>query len=235
MSDMATPYLNHMEANPYSLLVRITDFLIARQTYLGSVLRITPSHHIVMENILFGKQQDRLGDKWETYDLKPVSYFFPERDIAGGHLVTDSIKERLLDTFEDKIRMHDYQKKHLLDQLAKDCKLLEECNTVDYSLFLVRFPFKLDDDDGQRYIPDLSETTSPWRSGTPSSDNKWIYRAIVLDFFWAKHKIHAMAMTGLISGYNLISGKGHMSITTTPADYRERFLKMVDALFEVTV
>jgi hypothetical protein len=196
MVDMMEPYFRHMSANPFSHLVRIVDFLAPPQLYLGSLLRITPSHHIIMENILYGKELDRLGNKWETYDLKPVSYFYPERDIAGGHLASNSVKERLPDTFDDKIRMHDYQKSQLMEQLENDCQLMEECNVVDYSLFLVRFPY-MADNEGGRYIPELSDASSPWRSGTPSSDKKWIYRATVLDFFWAKHKIHAQTMTGL--------------------------------------
>jgi hypothetical protein len=233
MQEMIEPYVRHLAEQPASLLVRITDFLVPQQKTLGSILSITPSHHVVMENILFGKAQDRLSHAWETYDLKPVSYFYPERDIAGGTLASNSVKERLLDTFEDKIRMTEQQKRSLMDQLENDCRLLEACNVVDYSLFLVRFPYLVDDVAG-RDVPDLFERASAWRHGTPSTDNKWVYRAIVLDFFWAKHKIRAQTMTGLITSYNLISGQGHMSITTTPDDYRRRFLQMVDGLFLVT-
>jgi len=195
------------------------------------MLRITPAHHIIMENILYGKDEDPLAGKWETYDLKPVSYFYPERDLAGGHLASDAIKERLLDTFDDKIRVSTAQREELLDQLATDSMLLKECNVVDYSLFVVRYPAK---NAAARDVPILSAKTSPWRAGVKSSDGKWIYRAVILDFFWAKHKIHAKAMTALIRSFNLIGGKGHMSITTDAADYRKRFLKMVGTLFEVT-
>jgi hypothetical protein len=230
---MVEPYALHMATKRSSTLVRITDFLYAPQLYFGSLLRITPSHYVIMENILYGKDRDSLSERWETYDLKPVSYFYPERDIAGGSLASEAVMERLLDTFDDKIRMHESQKKVLMDQLEDDCKLLEQCNVVDYSLFLIRFPYTEGNGDG-RYVPELSEDALPWRNGTPSSDKKWIYRAIVLDFFWAKHKIHAITMTGLVSSYNFISGQGHMSITTSPSDYRKRFLKMVDDLFDVT-
>jgi hypothetical protein len=89
-------------------------------------------------------------------------------------------------------------------------------------------------DGGDRYVSQLSDRASLWRNGITSSDNKWTYRAVVLDFFWAKHKIHAMTMTGLVTSYSLFTRSGHMSITTSPSDYRERFLKMVDGLFDVT-
>jgi Phosphatidylinositol-4-phosphate 5-Kinase len=233
MHEMVESYSQHMAENPSSTLVRITDFLYAPQLHVGSLFRITPSHHVIMENVLYGQDQDSLSAKWETYDLKPTNFFYPERDIAGGSLASEAIMERLLDTFHDKIRVHEDQKKQLIEQLTDDCRLLEQCNVVDYSLFLVRFPYTTAHDDG-RYVPELSERASPWRNGTPSSDNKWIYRVVVLDFFWAKHKIHAMMMTGLVTSFNIFSGKGHMSITTSPSDYREKFLNMVDSLFDTS-
>ncbi|KAF2666424.1 SAICAR synthase-like protein [Microthyrium microscopicum] len=227
--EMLDAYASHMAENPESLLVRITDFLHAPRRAIGSILRITPAHHIVMENILFGKDEDDLGEEWETYDLKPVSYFYPERDLAGGHLASDAVKERLLDTFDDRVRVSKKQKDILMDQLASDSKLLMDVNVVDYSLFLVRYPAA---HVNAREIPEVDARASAWRSGIKSSDGRWIYRAVILDFFWAKHKFHAMAMTVLIRSFNFISGKGHMSITTDAADYRKRFLQMVETLFE---
>lgn len=212
---------------PSSLLVRVTDFLHAPMHTIGGLLRITPAHHIVMENILYGKEDDEDKDKWETYDLKPVSYFYPERDLAGGHLASNSVKERLLDTFDDKLRVSKRHGQELVDQLSIDSKLLQECNVVDYSLFLVRYPTE-----NRNNVSPLESRTSAWRSGVKSTDGKWIYRAVLLDYFWAKHKLHAQTMTGLIRGFDLISGKGHMSITTTADDYRKRFLLMVETIFE---
>jgi hypothetical protein len=40
-------------------------------------------------------------------------------------------------------------------------------------------------------------------------------------------------MTGLIKTYNLVSGHGPMSVTTTSDEYRERFLKMCTDMIEV--
>jgi hypothetical protein len=227
---MLKPYEKHMVENPASLLVRITDFLHAPHSSVGSILRITPSHHIVMENIMYGKDLDSMSKDWETFDLKPVSYFYPERDLAGGHLASDAVKERILDTFEDKIRVTKDEMDDLLNQLASDSKLLEDCNVVDYSLFLVRYPA---DNNNERKIQNLESRDSHWRDGLDSIDKKWTYRAVILDFFWAKHHTHAKAMTLLIQSYNLIGGRGHMSITTDAADYRRRFLRMAEALFDV--
>ena len=66
-----------------------------------------------------------------------------------------------------------------------------------------------------------------------SADHKWVYRAVILDFFWAKHKFQPMAMTGLVKSFDLIARKGPMSITTTPDEYRRRFLSMVQGLLAV--
>jgi hypothetical protein len=225
---MLGPYNRHMLEHPASLLVRIFDFLYAPHRSVGSLLRITPSHHIVMENIMFGKDDDPA--EWETFDLKPVSYFYPERDLAGGHLASNNVKERLLDTFDDKLRLSAAEQENLMDQLATDTKLLEDCNVVDYSLFLVRYPAN-DSHGGLREIHTMPGRPSPWRSGVKSMDGKWIYRAAILDFFWAKHNVHAQTMTGLIKGFNFFSGKGHMSLTTSADDYRHRFLKMARSLF----
>lgn len=51
-------------------------------------------------------------------------------------------------------------------------------------------------------------------------------RAAILDFFWAKHKMQPMLMTLLINVWRLLARTGPMSITTTPEEYRDRFLKM---------
>jgi hypothetical protein len=219
-----------MLEHPDSLLVRIFDFLYAPQRSIGSILRITASHHIVMENFQFSMDDDPRGSEWETYDLKPVSYFYPERDLAGGHLASDSVKERLLDTFDDKMRLSPEDQDAFLNQLAMDTKLLEDCNVVDYSLFLVRYPAR-PSDDRARDVQAMPGRPSPWRSGLRSVDGKWIYRAAILDFFWAKHKIHAQTMTGLIRSFNFFSGTGHMSLTTSADDYRRRFLGLALSLF----
>lgn len=222
-----------MSSYPSSLLVRITDFLYAPYWTAGTLLGFVPSHHIVMENILYGKAEDPKGDEWETYDLKPVTYFYPERDIAGGRLAPDSVKERLIDHFPDKIRVTSRDRDEIVETLVADTKLLEANNAIDYSLFIVRYPAATGDN--ERDVATLSSSRAgAWRDGVMSADKKWVYRAVILDFFWAKHKLHAKAMTGLIRSYNVIDHKGPMSITTDPSEYRTRWLKMVEELFEVS-
>lgn len=231
------PYVEHMELNPGSLLVRITDLLYSPAPTIGAALGAAPGHHIVMENILYGKSSCAKGDQelWETYDLKPSDYFYPERDVAGGRLAPESVKERLIDEFPDKIRLTIDEKEDLVAQISKDTKILQNNNAVDYSLFLVRYPACLTSADSGD-VPFPPGKASPWRTGLSSSDGKWVYRAILLDFFWAKDAFQAKAMTGLINTFNFLKwGKDHgpMSITTSSDEYRTRFLRMVDDMIEV--
>jgi hypothetical protein len=185
-----------------------------------------------MENILYGKSAcaKHHQEQWETYDLKPNDYFYPERDIAGGRLAPESVKERLIDEFPDKIRVTIDEKEELVAQLTRDSKILQANNAVDYSLFLVRYPADFE------HVPAPPGRASSWRSGVVSRDRKWIYRVIILDFFWAKDALQAQTLTGLVKLFNALKwGKDHgpMSITTTSDEYRQRFLAMVENMVEV--
>jgi hypothetical protein len=225
-----------MELNQDSLLVRITDLLYCPTATIGAALGTAPSHHIIMENILYGKSScsKEQQKQWETYDLKPNDYFYPERDVANGRLAPESVKERLIDEFDDKIRVTIDQKEELITQLSHDSKILQANNAVDYSLFLVRYPADLNSDNNN--IPTPPGRGSSWRNGLVSRDGKWIYRAIVLDFFWSKDALQAHTLTALVKFFNAVKiGKDHgpMSITTTSDEYRQRFLGMVEDMVEV--
>jgi hypothetical protein len=222
-----------------SLLIRITDFLSWSRFGIGGLLGTAPTHHIIMENLLIGKDKEEGELKWETWDLKPTSYFFPERDIAGGMLTSDETKDRLADKFDDKIILTQAQADEFFEQLSLDTELLERCNAVDYSLFLVRIPLPSPSQSQQdtgiqatARAPFLPPAHS-WRTGVHSADERHVFRAAVLDFFWAKHKLHAKMMTMLIKAWNLIDRQGPMSITTTPEEYRHRFLKMCHEIVEI--
>ena len=229
--ELIVPYANHMRQNLDSLLVRITDFLEAKSN-VGSTFGAAPSHHIVMENTKFGVKDDK------SWDLKPMSYFYPERDIAGGALTSKETKEKLADNFSETLVLSLDDAEDLKANLQKDTAMLAKANAVDYSLFLVRIPLDKADSgntaDGLPLEPPQVPPGPPsWRTGVKSSDGKYIYRAALLDFFWAKHKVHAQAMTGLIKTYNLVDNQGPMSVTTTSDEYRERFLKMCNEMIEV--
>ncbi|KAK0666914.1 hypothetical protein QBC41DRAFT_145028 [Cercophora samala] len=250
-NDLLTPYVQHMATHPQSLLVRICDFLGASGASVGRILRLAPSHHIVMENIMYGRDEaEKRGDaKWENWDLKPTSYFYPERDIADGALTSDATKEQLADEFHDKIILSQEQADDFFARLEEDTKLLAEHNAVDYSLFLVRM--KLPREEVQEEVqpeatrsdsnlappedgPSVPPAPPTWKTGVASADGKYVYRASILDFFWAKHKIQPRFMTLLINLWNLLISKdGPMSITTTPEEYRERFLKMCRGYVEI--
>ncbi|UNI16951.1 hypothetical protein JDV02_003333 [Purpureocillium takamizusanense] len=231
--DLFGPYVAHMRRHPGSLLVRITDMPYTPRPTLGGILGVAPTHHIVMENLLHGREQASDPDDWETYDLKPNDYFFPERDIADGRLAPQSVKDRLVDDFPGGgVLVDAAMKRQLLDVLDADTQLLADANAVDYSLFLVRSPgpAATRSSTSGPVSPSAAATEDAWRAGVPSSNGQWAYRAVVLDFFWAKHKFRAKAMSGLVSAFNLIADKGPMSITARPAEYRTRFLSMVDNL-----
>lgn len=250
--DLLTPYVEYMATHPRSLLVRICDFLGASGYSIGRILRLTPSHHIVMENIMYGRSEaKKRGDvDWEDWDLKPTSYFYPERDIADGALTSEATKSQLADEFHDKIRLSKEQADEFFKCLEEDTKLLAEHNAVDYSLFLVRMHTLPGQDNNpdpkaassSEAVEDIMPTEGPsvppsppsWRTGVASADGKYIYRASILDFFWAKHKLQPQVMTVLIKLWNLlISKSGPMSITTTPEEYRQRFLRMCRSYVEV--
>ncbi|RDA88668.1 hypothetical protein CP532_4042 [Ophiocordyceps camponoti-leonardi (nom. inval.)] len=220
--DLFDAYSARMTDCPGSLLVRITDMVYCPRTTLGGILGSAPTHHIIMENLLHLEGDH--GDA-ETYDLKPDDYFFPERDIADGRLAPASIKDRLVDKFPGEVRVSPEAKRNLVKLLEADTALLADSSAVDYSLFLVRFP----QTSGSPFA-DSHAAPNSWRTGVASTDGRWTYRAVVLDFFWAKKKMRAKAMTGLVRAFNLLARKGPMSITAEPAEYRARFLRMVNKL-----
>jgi hypothetical protein len=238
-----------MQNNPASLLIRITDFLECIHYSVGTLFGLTPTHQMVMENILYGQAQQTEDSKWESWDLKPMSYFYPERDVAGGALSSEATRSRLADDFNESIVLSRDQAEEFKAQLEKDTALLRDCNAVDYSLFLVRIPASTAPASGSqpslstenpssKPIPPAESPFAPpepptWRTGITSADGQYVYRAAILDFFWAKHKVHAKAMTGLIKSYNLVDRQGPMSVTTTAPEYRERFLKMCSEIVEV--
>ncbi|KAL6694258.1 hypothetical protein J3F84DRAFT_395925 [Trichoderma pleuroticola] len=213
--ELLTPYLNHMQEHPGSLLVRITDLL---------------------QNLLYGTGQAGDTAHCETYDLKPKDYFFPERDIANGNLASQSVKNKLVDHFPGKVRMPRLATEELMILLDTDTKFLADFNVLDYSLFLVRYPHTAEPTDaGPSQLAAQSELAARpidcWRRGVVSSDEQWVYRAVLLDFFWARHKFHARTMSSIVGVFNIWAGQGPMTITTEPFEYRERFMRMVQKLF----
>ena len=224
-ADLLYPYYEYMCEHPDSTLVWITDYLIAPYKTLGTMFGCTPAHHIVMENILSGQADDPHSEGWETYDLKPIDYFYPERDLVPESLVSEDTLNRLADTFNDKLHLSRKDYESFWNSIQADTKFLQDANAVDYSLFLVRIP-------ASSSLSTLGRP-SPWREGLSSADGKWKYRAVILDFFWARHKFHAQALSGVVQTFNVIGRQGPMSITTTSDEYRQKFLAMVEGMIYV--
>ncbi|KAJ5195421.1 uncharacterized protein N7498_008859 [Penicillium cinerascens] len=224
-TDFLEPYYEYMHRHPDSVLVWITDYILSPYVTLGTLCGCAPAHHIIMENILCGQADDPAGNRWETYDLKPIDYFYPERDLVPAPLVSEDTLSRLADTFNDKLRLWQKDYNAFWEAIQADTKFLQEANAVDYSLFMVRIP--------ATSSPKVLGRRSPWRAGIPSTDGKWKYRAVILDFFWARHKLHAQAMSGVVQTFNVVGRQGPMSITTTADEYRQKFLSMVKEMIEV--
>lgn len=66
--DLLQPYAEYMAQHPLSMLVRICDFLGCKTLSLGRTLGLAPSHHIVMENIMYGQEEtEEEGEaEWEN-------------------------------------------------------------------------------------------------------------------------------------------------------------------------
>lgn len=224
-ADLLEPYYEFMREHPDSILVWITDYLLSPYVTLGILFGCTPAHHIVMENILRGKEDDPSGEQWETYDLKPIDYFYPERDLVPEPLVSEETLNKLADSFNDKLHLWKKDYDVFWQAIEADTKFLQDANAVDYSLFLIRIPASAG--------PTVLGRHSPWRRGILSADGKWKYRAVILDFFWAKHKFHAQALSGVVQTFNVVGRQGPMSITTTADEYRQKFLAMVGEMIQV--
>jgi hypothetical protein len=224
-NDLLEPYVEYMSQHPNSLLIWITDYILAPYVTLGTLFGCTPARHMVMENTMCGREDDPAADKWEIYDLKPIDYFYPERDLIPESLVSQETLDKLADSFNDKLHLCRADYEAFWEMIQDDTKFLQDANVVDYSLLLIRIPSASD--------VSVKGRKSPWRLGLPSADGKWKYRASVLDFFWARHKFQPLALSGVVQTFNVVGRQGPMTITTTPSEYREKFLAMVEEIIEV--
>lgn len=243
MHELFRPYVAHMTAYPGSLLVRVTDMLYVPGSNLNRILGLSATHLVVMENLLHGKEKEESEDaraQWSTYDLKPDNYFFPERDIAGGSLSSQNVKNKLVDQMPSRLRVSAQMADQLFNLLNTDTEFLANSNVVDYSLFLVRLPgpgqhlksqsstkFAASDD---AQLAASSNNTETWRNGVTSIDGKWIYRIVIIDYLWARHMLQPRILSGLVKTFNIYAKKGPMSITADPMEYRRRFMNMVRKL-----
>lgn len=150
-----------MAQYPNSLLIRITDLLYTRLRSLGSILGTAPPTTSSWKISYTARQAaPRSGRRNGKPTLKPIDYFYPERDIAGGALAPGGVKKWLVDKFEDKVRVSIEEKEDLVGMLVQDTRILREANAVDYSLFFVRYPYpRLGAD--EEIVPSPPGRTSP--------------------------------------------------------------------------
>ncbi|KAG6078599.1 hypothetical protein E4U16_001567 [Claviceps sp. LM84 group G4] len=237
VNELFDSYTVHVKTHPSSLLARVTDVLYAPRATLGSILGIQSRHHIIMENLLRGLGHNRDGAtddvKWETYDLKPDDSSSPEHDLAdGASLRSDEAVHGFVGEILDQVDAPPLVKQELIDILLEDTKFLARSNIADYSLLFARFPkaevrsaATIEGEEDE--ISSTVQVSPSWRSGVSSTDGKWIYRAVLLDFLWSTRKTCAKERTGLIGAFSSLFNKDRDLIPTEPEEYRSEFMNVV--------
>lgn len=114
-----------------------------------------------------------------------MSCFYPKRDVAGGALSSEPTKSQLANDFNEKLLLDLNQSEAFKAQLEKYNALLQKCNAVDYSLFLIRIPASSSSSESAELELKPTWPTEPpsWPTCIMSADGQYIYRASVLDFF----------------------------------------------------
>lgn len=172
--------------NPNTYIVHITDVLFNFAPRLARLFKTSPSNYLVMVN-------SAQGEGWEEYDLKPTSYFYPERDFLGGRWTSEKTKEMLHDEFPGEIKLTREVYDRVMSQLEKDSVFLCSMEAIDYSLFLLRRK--------------CGEVATP---GTVrDASREWEYRFTILDFFTSTKMVRTKLMK---VGIGML-GHGDMTIT----------------------
>lgn len=115
---LMNPLGAYYHANPSTLLTYITDVLYSFDRRLGSYLGLSPSHYIVMTNVLEGLDKENGCRKW---DLKPQDFFEPTRDLVPNDMKTEATKSGLADELDEKIILSRHQKNELMYTLFVLC------------------------------------------------------------------------------------------------------------------
>lgn len=109
--DLFFLYFEYMVNELQSFFVWIMDLVYSFYLFFGGFFGFVLMYYIVMENFLYGKERVEEGIEngegfvsgWEIYDFKLSDYFFFERDFVDGKFVFESVKDKLIDEFFDKI------------------------------------------------------------------------------------------------------------------------------------
>ncbi|KAF8463602.1 hypothetical protein BDZ91DRAFT_776907 [Kalaharituber pfeilii] len=212
--ELMGPLANYMENNEGSLLSEITDVLYSFDHRLGAYFGISPSHFIVMRNVLKGLNKKKGCKKW---DLKPPNFFEPTRDLVPDSVKSDAAKSGLADELDEEIVLSRRQKQDLMYLLERDTEFLMKMEIIDYSLLLGRYPADLLDPPQQ----------GSFLSGVRSADGKWIYKMCILDYLWNVKQLHPRIIRA--AGTAL----PEQTVTAHPIRYRNEFLKMMDDYIKV--
>ncbi|TGZ81015.1 SAICAR synthase-like protein [Ascodesmis nigricans] len=226
-------FLTHESA---TLIARITDVLYTFDHRFGAWLGISPSHYIVMENILTGLDESEEG-RCRKWDLKPQNFFEPTRDLVPDDLKTEQAKSGLADALDEPIVLTKRDRDDLIAILERDLEFLEQMGTIDYSLLLGRYPVEMFKGEGGTLEwggdAAAADTSGKGRweerfvKGVRSGDGKWVYRMTVLDWLWNVERLRPKVMK--------TAGKllPEQTVTTEPGRYRREFMKMMDEYIKV--
>lgn len=108
----------HYRETPDTPLSHITDILYSFDHRLGSYFGVSPSHCLVMSNVLerFDKK-----DGCRKWDLKPQNFFEPTRDLIPDSIKTEAAKSGLADELDEKIVLSQQQRNELMCNPTPDC------------------------------------------------------------------------------------------------------------------
>jgi hypothetical protein len=203
------------------LLCRIIDVLYSFEHRIGAWLGVSPSHYVVMTNVLQGLDKEAGCRKW---DLKPQGFFEPTRDLVPDGVKTEAAKSGLADELEEEIVLTRRDKVLLMQLLERDTAFLRDMRTIDYSLLLGRYPVEMfhhTPREGMEKDPLVlpEEGGSDFVGGVRSADGKWVYKMCLLDFLWNVEQLGPKVMK--------TAGKllPEQTVTTEPERYRDEFLK----------
>ncbi|KAG0637934.1 hypothetical protein HOY80DRAFT_210354 [Tuber brumale] len=112
-STLMHPLHKYYREHPGTLLSEITDVLYTFDCRLGGCLGVSPSHYIVMTNVLEGLDKERGCRKW---DLKPQGFFEPTRDLVPDDIKPGAVKSGLADGLDEEIVLTRKQKAHFINR-----------------------------------------------------------------------------------------------------------------------
>lgn len=241
--DLLGPLGRYYRETPNTLLSQITDVLYTFDHRLGSYIGVSPSHYIIMLNVLEDFDTENGCRKW---DLKPQNFFEPTRDLVPDDIKSDVAKSGLADELDEKMVLTRQQKNELMyaphppfsvqnpkntralsftsftnrHLVEYDTEFLAKMETIDYSLLLGRYPIEMfhDKPDPTKHRdPLVFPKNDDFSRGVISADGKWVYKMCILDFFWNVKQLHPKIIK--VAGEALPK----QTVTTEPDRYRKEF------------